>query len=494
MTITRRRFLEWTATGAVATSAVAAACAAPGSGPDEEFGSVIVIGGGLSGLVSAYLLGGGRTRVTVLDANTHAGGRVHTERWSNDQSSELGFQEFFEENVYPDVWWLIDELGLQDQVTRYRGSIGAFLRDEYIAPGSFSRWIRDLPWQADTDHLDFNKMASHVSNSIGLLSMPRDEIDYAGLDTESMRDWILRSYDQSGSGDVDWLTSIFLQPEVGVATDRTSAAYAILNLWIWYNSELFYLKDGNDQFVSRLLDRLPPESVTLEAEVSNVRNLPGVGGVEVEYTDPSGRHTARADVAIVAVPHPIVSRIVPDLPADRLTALAKLDHSRIIRHNGQYSERVWETRHGFNGSGIYTDQTATWITNSPPGEFTSGVLATYINEPAAAGLWSGSTEILTPHSLLDDAAASSVTDQLHRELAPFWPGLDSSLSEARLWQVPYYGPVFPPRYVLDGHYALNREPFGRIHFGGDWVYGFGANDAVRRGRDVAGALAGAIRG
>ena len=62
------------------------------------------------------------------------------------------------------------------------------------------------------------------------------------------------------------------------------------------------------------------------------------------------------------------------------------------------------------------------------------------------------------------------------------------LNEARVWQVPYYGPVYPPRYVLDGSYALNREPFGRIHFGGDWVYGFGANDAVRRGRDVVDAL------
>lgn len=493
MTISRRRFLEWGATGVAAASVVPSACSAPDSTPEGEPSSVIVIGGGLSGLVSAYLLAGRQTRVTVLDANTHAGGRVHTERWPNGQVSELCFQEFFEQNVYPDVWWLIDELGLGDQVRRYRGSIGAYLRDEYIAPDSFNRWIRDLPWQADTDHLDFNKMTSHVSSNSGPWNMPRDEVEYGNLDTESMKDWILRSYDQSNSGDVDWLTSIFLQPEVGVASDRTSAAYAILNLWIWYNSELFYLKDGNDQFVSRLFNRLPPDSVTLEAEVSRVRNVPDNGGVEVEYTDPSGQHTAKADAAIVAVPHPVVSRIVPDLPADRLLALETLGHSRIIRHNSQYSERVWETQHGFDGSGIYTDQTATWITNSPPGDFESGVLATYINEPAAAELWSGSTRVLTPHFLLDDATRRPTTDQLHRELAPFWPGLDQALSEARLWQVPYYGPVFPPRYVLDGHYALNREPLGRIHFGGDWVYGFGANDAVRRGRDVAEALLGAAR-
>lgn len=89
---------------------------------------------------------------------------------------------------------------------------------------------------------------------------------------------------------------------------------------------------------------------------------------------------------------------------------------------------------------------------------------------------------------MDDGPGRAVTERLHQELTPFWPGLDPVLNEARVWQVPYYGPVYPPRYVLDGSYALNREPFGCIHFGGDWVYGFGANDAVRRGRDVADAV------
>ena len=488
MRVTRRRFLELSATGIFATSALPAACSSTDSRLEQQLDSVVVIGGGLSGLVSAYLLSRGRTRVTVLEANTHVGGRVHTEQWSNGQISELGFQEFFDEDVYPDIWWLIDELNLGDEVRQYGGSIGAYLRDEFIAPTGYSRWIRDLPWQADTDPDDFNKMINRVSDSLGPWSMPRDANSYAGFDTESMKDWIARSFDQSGSGDVDWLTSIFLKPEVGVPSDRTSAAYAILNLWIWYNSNLYYLRQGNEQFITRLVDQLPRDIVTLDAKVSAVRNVSENDGVEVEYTDPSGSHRLRADVAIVAVPHPVVSQIVPGLPADRKEALAKLDFARIIRHNGQYSERVWETRHGFDGSGIYTDRTATWIGNSPPGDFESGVLATYIDEPAATDLWTGPVDDFTPHILLDEGPGRSITERLHREMTPFWPGLDAALSEAHVWQIPYYGPVYPPRYVLDGHYALNREPFGRIHFGGDWVYGFGANDAVKRGRDVAAAL------
>ena len=489
MSLSRRRFLELGALGVVAAAvAKTSACSSEDSSSTLPTSSVIVIGGGLSGLVSAYLLGGRGVKVSVLEANHHPGGRVHTERWPNGQISELGFEEFFDEDTYPDIWWLVRELALEGQVTRYRGSMGAYLRDEYIPPGSYSKWIRDLPWSADTDLDDFNSMTSHVSGGVGRLSMPQDAAGYAALDSESMKDWISRSYDRSGSGDVNWLTSIFLQPEIGVPSDRTSAAYAILNLWIWYNSDLYHLRDGNDQFISRLVDKLPPNSVTLDAKVSAVRNLPDNEGVEVEYTDHSGQQTVRADAAIITVPHPVISRIVPDLPADRRAALSNLDFSRMIRHNAQYSERVWETRHGFDGSGVYTDQTATWITNSPPGDFESGVLAAYINEPAATDLWTGPVDDFVPHFLMDDGPGRAVTERLHQELTPIWPGLDPVLSESRVWQVPYYGPVYPPRYVLDGSYALNREPFGRIHFGGDWVYGFGANDAVRRGRDVVDAL------
>ncbi|MCP3992566.1 MAG: NAD(P)-binding protein [Actinomycetia bacterium] len=487
MRATRRQFLRWGATGLVAASVAPVACS-PGSRPEGGPSSAVVIGAGLSGLVTAHLLSQGSTQVTVLDAHGHAGGRVITDRWPNGQISEAGFEEFFEQDTYPDVWWLIDELGLGDQVTPYRGSVGAFLRDEYVGPRGYSQWISDLPWQGATDAADFNQMTSHVSNSVGLLSMPADAEEYASLDTESMRDWISRSYDRSGSGDVDWLTSIFLKPEVGVPSDRSSAAYAILNLWIWFNSDLYHLRDGNDQLISQLIDRLPPDAMTLEAEVTTVQNLPGNDGVEVQYTDRSGSHTVRADVAIVAVPHPVVSRIVPGLPAERKQALARLDFARVIRHSSQYSERVWETEHGFSGSGLYTDQTATWITNSPPGDFESGVLAAYVNEPAASDLWTGPVDVFTPHHLVDEDQGRPITDRLHGELASFWPGLDPVLSEARIWQVPYYGPVYPPRYVLDGDYALNQEPLGRIHFGGDWVYGFGANDAVRRARDLVSAL------
>jgi monoamine oxidase len=96
------------ALGVVAAAvAKTSACSSEDSSSTLPTSSVIVIGGGLSGLVSAYLLGGRGVKVSVLEANHHPGGRVHTERWPNGQISELGFEEFFDEDTYPDIWWFV---------------------------------------------------------------------------------------------------------------------------------------------------------------------------------------------------------------------------------------------------------------------------------------------------------------------------------------------------------------------------------------------------
>ena len=191
MTITRRQFLEWSATGMVAAS-VSATCSSTDSQLEGELDSVIVIGAGLSGLVSAYMLSRWRTQVTVLEANEHPGGRVHTERWPNGQISELGFEEFFEKDVYPDIWWLIDELGLQDEVTPYTGAIGAFLRGEYVGPRGYDRLAhcprrrgdrRRAPPRRLSDRARPARRSTRCSGQTGLLEdhSPQRPISRAGV-------------------------------------------------------------------------------------------------------------------------------------------------------------------------------------------------------------------------------------------------------------------------------------------------------------------------
>ena len=461
----------------------------PGHVDVERVRDVIVVGAGLSGLVTAYLLSGSGRRVTVLEANDHPGGRVHTHRWPNGQTSELGFEEFFDRDVSSDVWWLVSELGLTQDVKAHPDSIGAYLRDRYVPPKSWESWVRALPWQSSlVVATEYMEMSEIISNRIGYLWEPGREDDYLSYDHQTMSEWILENYDKSGRGEVEWLTSILLKPELGVPADEVSSAYGIASYWVWYNSLAFHLEHGNDQLIHGLIKRLPVESLKLSSPVSSIRHSAGGEKVEVKYQAEGTSRSLSADIVVMTVPHTLVPGIVPDFPEARSKSLSRLQYSKVIRADYQFSERIWQTEYGFSGLGIYTDQTAAWVSNLGSRGHDTGVLAGYVNEPEASQNWvDRDTEFIT-HVPLSEKAGKPIANKVLGELEQVWPDLERSLLETRVSQVPYYGPVQPPGYVSDGFYSLNQEPFGRIFFAGDWVYGFGASDAISRGRDVAALL------
>ncbi len=493
MSITRRNFLKWSGAAILAGLAAYSGCRLQSGGSQvpedvdlEQVRDVIVVGAGISGLVTAYLLSLSGRRVTVLEASDRPGGRVHTHRWPNGQTSELGFEEFFDRNVDSDVWWLASELGLTEDIMTYPGSVGAYLRDKFVPPRSWESWVRALPWQDSTvDAAEYLEMSENISSRIGYLWEPGREDDYLAYDHQSMSDWILENYDTSGRGEIEWVMNIFLKAGFGVPADRVSAAYGIGSYWVWYNSQAFHLQHGNDQLVHRLVDRLPAETLNLESPVTSLRHTGDGEKVEVKFQTEGTARTLSADVVVTTVPHTLVPGIVPELPEARTKSLSMLEHSKVIRTDYQFSERTWQTEYGFYGLGIYTDQTAAWIGDLGSRGHDTGVLAGYVNEPESSEHWVDMDTEFVPHALLSEDAGRPIANRVLGELERVWPGLERSLIETRVSQVPYYGPVHPPRYVSEGFYSLNQEPFGRILFAGDWVYGFGASDAIGRARDVA---------
>ena len=496
MRITRRTFLKWSGAAMLAGLAAYSGCSFKSRGrqvPDDidlrRVKDIIVVGAGLSGLVTAYLLSRSGKRVTVLEANDHPGGRVHTHRWPNGQTSELGFEEFYDRDVDSDVWWLASELGLTQDIRPYSASIGAYLRDRYVPPKPWESWVRALPWQnSRVDAAEYLEMSEIISSRIGYLWELGREDDYLKYDHQTMSEWILENYDTSGRGEVEWLVNIFLKPGFGVPADRVSAAYGIAAYWVWYNSRAFHLEHGNDQLVQGLIGRIPAESLKLNSPVSSLRHTDGGEKVEVKYQAEGTPRSLSADIVVTTVPHTLVPGIVPDFPEARLKSLSVLQHSKVIRTDYQFSERIWKTEHEFNGLGIYTDQTAGWIASHGSRDHDTGVLAGYVNEPEASENWVDVDAGFDPHVSLGERAGRPIANKVLGELERVWPGLERWLLETRVSQVPYYGPVQPPGYISDGSYSLNQEPFGRILFAGDWVYGFGATDAIARGRDVAALL------
>ena len=72
---------------------------------------IFIIGGGLSGLTSAYLLSKKNIRATILEASPRLGGRIQTVKGAIDTPLELGATWF--SDMHPNLLSLIDELGLK---------------------------------------------------------------------------------------------------------------------------------------------------------------------------------------------------------------------------------------------------------------------------------------------------------------------------------------------------------------------------------------------
>ncbi len=96
--------------------------------------SVIIIGGGLSGLTLAYLLLQKNIKATVVEASSRVGGRIQTIKGELETPLELGATWF--SDMHPNVLLLIDELGLK-KYPQFSKGISLFQTKSFEPPQKF---------------------------------------------------------------------------------------------------------------------------------------------------------------------------------------------------------------------------------------------------------------------------------------------------------------------------------------------------------------------
>ena len=442
--------------------------------------SAIIIGSGFAGLTAAMELTEMGKEVTVLEKCHKPGGRCQTHTYPNGQHSTISFSEWFNRTVDGPVWDLVEKFRLTEDVLTFNWDSFFYWRDEY----HFDVWkdlIPALPWDDPEGADDYWEFEDEVWFQ-GYISEPWEGTDYENYDYTDFEDWML--WNPQGKphhrSDVTEFVDMCLSSEFGAPTSQGSAGEGMSYWWYWAFSAFYQLKQGNYHLIEQLMSRIPSGSVHLNEEVHSVENT--ANGVQVE-TDHA---TYTADVAIVCVDHTQVANIVPELPSERVAALESLGATKNIRPIAQFTERYWDTQHGFWTWGGYTDHDVPGgniccfhETDPQPG--TQGIMSMYINEPEASQLWKTRKGIHVSKGGVKD-----LTDFMLDEIDKFWPGAyDYVIDESRLcFEFQPYGPVFPPRYVLDGTYVLNRQPVGRIYFAGDYVYGFGASPAIESAQDA----------
>lgn len=275
---------------------------------------VVVIGAGAMGLAAAYHALKLGHAVTLLEAAQEPGGMA-----AHFDLSGLSIERFYHFVCKADqpTFDLLTELGLGDKMRWVPTSMG------YYVDGQL------YPWGDPISLLKFPKLSLIEKLRYGaMMFVSSKRGDAQNLENVSAKDWIMR---WCGRSVYDRLWAPLFSKKFFEYADNISAA------WIWtrikrvgtsrrsmFQEELGYIEGGSETLVHALMDAIARRQgvVHLNAPASRIE----VNGGRVTGVAAAGE-TFPADAVICTVPTPLVSRLVPDLPAEdraRYDAIANI--------------------------------------------------------------------------------------------------------------------------------------------------------------------------
>jgi monoamine oxidase len=357
--LTRRTLLGGAALGGLAagglTTGVLTEPAFAGRlGPLPRTADVVVVGGGISGLVTAHRLASRGADVCLVEARGRVGGRVLNHRLDSggviesggafvgptqhhirQLARQLGVREF-EEHTEGSSVYISSTTGRLE----YQGTVPpdpTILPDAAVLLDRINSYAAEIPVDAPWRH-------------------PRA----AEWDAITLREWIMANA-VNGEG-VSNLIECWTQPGFGAEPAELSFLYVL-----WYvacsgnerhvgtferNSETTggaqerrYV--GGSQLIPLRLARRLGDVVALRAPVHRIVQRDGHAVVH------TGRGRVRAKRVVVACPPPLVLDIdwEPQLPRRRARLLRHLDMGRLMKCDAVYETPFWRAD-GLNGFGL----------------------------------------------------------------------------------------------------------------------------------------------
>ena len=435
-----------------------------GRGPAQR---VIVLGGGLAGLCSAYELQNLGHTVTVLEAQTRAGGRVRTLRESFGPGlyTEAGAESI--PGVHDITQHYAREFGLTLLTNQIPGTRSFYhVRGQRIAAGDAAVWPLDL-----TDEERKLGLAGLYRKYIDDATQQAQAAGYAQQPVKAMAAW-------DGLTPGAWLRSKGASPaaaelvSLGFGTDFGSAASFLLHgLNSRGASVSYHVEGGNDRLPAEFSKRV---TVRYGSPVLGVKQ--DDRGVDVVLQAGGGTDTLRADRVVCALPCPVIGKIFESsrLSSAKEQAIREQYYSRTVKVFLQMRSRFW-LKDGLSGF-VTTDLPIERLTPDPGGDpGARGALTAY---PIAA--YTSALEGMTEAGRV--AAAREQATQIFPELGTFFEGGVSHCWGLDPWQRGSFA-LHAPGQI--GFIDTLARPEGRIHFAGEhtspwtgWMQG--ALESARR--------------
>lgn len=430
--------------------------------PKRRIESAVVIGAGIAGLSAAYALAKQGKEVTLLEGEESVGGLLKTRRWSNGLYSEDGAEEIVDSDAY--LWRVIKELGVETE--ELEGTDAVYFRGTYSAEDSFEKIVEKLPL-APKAKRDLWEAVREIETIQEKFRHPYTDPAFHPYDRLSFQTWLAQ---RGWHADVNRLMEMGLRAEACAHTAQMNAFEGIDLYAMVRNARWYHFKGGNDTLPTALARQLGP---AVRVGCPAVRVQQSDRDVEVTYQTEGTTQTLRADVAIFAVPSPVVAQIANGLPPATRNALLAVPYQTFLNPALRFRERFWKTRYGMETWALNTDTFLNYIVDQ-----------TY-TQPGPEG-------ILVLHIVGEDGAAyAPLTDQQLidlslDQLAALWPRarefyLEGVVGRMGTRRYPYQRPGFlrhlAPRLA---------EPAGRFYFCGDYTNGEGdLNGACFSGLQIA---------
>ena len=499
--VSRRRFLQsvgvsggagalFATMGALGLAPAAAAPAPPFQAPRRSDFTltgrvarrVVILGGGIAGLATAYELGKAGYDCTILEARGVAGGRNFTVRGGTAETDLDGHTQragyspgvYFNAGPARIAQWMVTldycrELGVPVQPF-INANADALIYNEAagMPPG---QPVRYRTAKAD--------VYGYVSE---LLAKATDQGALDARLTAEDKDRLLaflQNFGAIGGRDAGWAYAgssrrgFASYPGAGNdAGTPLDGPPPLADVFASNVGRTFSFEFGYDQAMLMFqpvggMDRIPaalsraigPGRIRLGAEVAALTDR--ADGVEVTYRQQGRTRTIRADFCVAALPPHLMARIPHNLGAGVQAALASFPVTASGKIGLEYRSRWWENDLRIYGGITETDLDLAHVWY-PSFDFHAarGLIVGYYNTGAAARAYGA----LTPEQRALRAVEQGV--KIHGE--KYRTELAASFSIA--WHRTRYleGAWTSPPYGTPG-YDLLLAPAGRVHFAGDWL-------------------------
>lgn len=393
MTLVDRRALFRSLGGvALAAALPAPLVGAPGT---KGVGSVVVLGGGVAGLVSALELQKRGVDVTVLEARQRVGGRVWTLRGGDRFTDTDGFEQrvAFADGLYLNA-------GAARIPSHHDGILGLchdlHVPLEVLVNSSRSAFIAD-PGGPLRLRQAANDLRGHLSALLesalraGSFDQTLDAATRKALETFLTGYGDLAADGHYGGSARSGLTrapGAFDQIQQAVAPRTLDQLLANPNLAgllfeenILMQATMLAPIGGMDQ-IPRAIAAALRKPVVTGAEIREIRR--SGDGVSVAYWDASGAaHVVRADRAIITLPLPILVGIVGDFSAQVRRAIAAAQYQDTVKVAFQ-SRPFWEDQQIYGGLSFVGGETSIiWYPSDRFQQPQAILLAAYMSQDAA---------------------------------------------------------------------------------------------------------------